>query len=310
MQSMVPLYGFGSGSGGTGAKLTVTAPAGCTVTVAKEGKTKTKVADSSGAAVFKGLSSGVWTITITDGEQTAQKTVTITADYTAEITFFSATIHVTYPAGSVCTATDGVTTLTAPDTSGTWECIVPNAGTWTVSVNDTVSDSVEIVAEGSETELIFRYASAEDLRSAMAATSFARLSTSVGDKFSSIDGDSRYFVRTTDEPVIFIPSRNQNYSGYGVIALDEEWTAYSNGTYGALALTAQGVTNSGKQYYMYHMVNMRTSGSLVMTLSGIGDVSVSAADCYIDYAAKSLGGNSACIEQMHGFIDSLAQLRR
>lgn len=150
MQTMVPLYGFGGG-GGIGAKLTVTAPAGATVTVSKDGKSKTKVADSSGAAVFKGLSSGEWTITITDGTQTNQKTVTIMADYATEITFFSATIHVTYPAGSVCTATDGVTALTAPDTSGTWDCVVPNAGVWTVSctgVADSDSKSVEIANEG------------------------------------------------------------------------------------------------------------------------------------------------------------------
>lgn len=136
MQTMVPLYGFGGGSGGTGATLTVTAPSGCTVTVTKDGKTKIKVADSSGLAVFKGLASGEWTISITDGEQTAQKTVTITADYSTAITFFSAIIHITYPEGSTCTATDGTTTLTAPDTSGTWECVVPNAGTWTIKFVD------------------------------------------------------------------------------------------------------------------------------------------------------------------------------
>ena len=117
--------------GGTGGTLMVTAPEGVTVTVSKDGKTKTKTAGADGLAVFKGLKSGQWTLTITDGEQTAQKTVTITADYSTAITFFAATIHVTYPAGSTCTATDGVTTLTAPDTSGTWACIVDNAGTWT-----------------------------------------------------------------------------------------------------------------------------------------------------------------------------------
>lgn len=87
MQTMVPLYGFGGGSGGTGAALTVTAPVGATVTVSKDGKSKTKVADSSGLAVFKGLSSGDWLLSITDGTQTAQKTVTITADYTAAMSF-------------------------------------------------------------------------------------------------------------------------------------------------------------------------------------------------------------------------------
>ena len=150
MSTMVPMYGFGGGSGGTGAALTVTAPAGATVTVSKDGKSKTKVADSSGLAVFKGLSTGDWTLSITDGTQTAQKTVTITTDYSTAITFFSATIHITYPAGSTCTATDGVTTIHAPDDSGTWDCVVPNAGTWTVTIangEDVGSVAVEVQRE-------------------------------------------------------------------------------------------------------------------------------------------------------------------
>ena len=149
MSTMVPMYGF-SGGGGKGATLTVNAPSGATVTVSKDGKSKTKVADTAGVAVFKGLSSGEWTLSITDGEQTAQKTVTITADYTTAITFFAATIHVTYPAGSTCTATDGVTTLTAPDTSGTWDCVVPNAGTWTFGYDGYAIDTVEITESGQE----------------------------------------------------------------------------------------------------------------------------------------------------------------
>lgn len=56
-----------------------------------------------------------------------------------------------YPAGSTCTASDGTTTLTAPDTSGSWVCKVPNAGTWTVTATDgtdTVSTAVTITTEG------------------------------------------------------------------------------------------------------------------------------------------------------------------
>ena len=141
------LYGNG-GSGGTGATLTVTAPAGCTVTVSKDGKTKTKTAGADGLAVFKGLETGTWTVTITDGGQTAQKTVAVTADYSTGITFFSATIHVTYPEWFTCTATDGVTTLAAPDTSGKWACVVPNAGTWTVSLNNLFREVVSITDNG------------------------------------------------------------------------------------------------------------------------------------------------------------------
>lgn len=70
-----------------GATLTVTAPALCTVTVSKDGKSKTKVADTNGVAVFKGLSTGEWTVTITNGEQTSSKTVTITTEYAVLISF-------------------------------------------------------------------------------------------------------------------------------------------------------------------------------------------------------------------------------
>lgn len=133
----------GGGSGGT---LTVTAPANVIVTISKDGKTKTKNSGTSGVVVFKGLASGTWTVTITGDGKTAQKTMIITTDYSTTITFFSATINITYPAGSVCTCTDGTTTLTAPNTSGTWACVVPNAGTWTVnSTNGDKSKSADVV---------------------------------------------------------------------------------------------------------------------------------------------------------------------
>lgn len=136
--------------GGTGAKLTATAPSGCTVTVSKDGKTKTKTAGADGVAVFKGLTTGQWTVNMTDGVHTAPaRTADITVDYAITMSFFAATIHVTYPAGSTCTATDGVTTLTAPDTSGTWDCVVPNAGTWTVTVVDKGwADTANITDDG------------------------------------------------------------------------------------------------------------------------------------------------------------------
>lgn len=125
-----------TGGGGVGGILTVTAPAGVTVTVSKDGKIKTKTANTEGLAVFKGLETGTWTLTITDGENTATKTVEIVADYNTSITFFTATINITYPENAVCTATDGTTILNAPDTSGTWACIVPNSGTWKISIVD------------------------------------------------------------------------------------------------------------------------------------------------------------------------------
>lgn len=140
-----------TGGGGSGGTLTVTAPANVTVTVSKDGKTKTKNSGTNGVVVFKGLASGTWTLTITDGSQTSSKPVVVTADYSTVIAFFTATINITYPAGSTCTCSDGTTTLSAPDTSGTWACIVPNAGTWTAAATDGVentSESVSITTDG------------------------------------------------------------------------------------------------------------------------------------------------------------------
>ena len=134
-----------SADGGT---LTVTAPSGATVTVSKDGKTLTRVAGADGAVVFRGLETGTWTLSITDGTQTASKPVEIVADYATVITFFTATINVTYPPGLSCTATDGTTTLKAPDTSGTWACVVPNSGTWTVSLDNGFAEDVTVTTDG------------------------------------------------------------------------------------------------------------------------------------------------------------------
>ena len=148
----------GGGSGGT---LTVTAPANVTVTVSKDGKTKNKNSGTSGVVVFKGLATGTWTLAITDGLQTSSKPVVVTADYSTVIAFFAATINITYPAGSTCTCSDGTTTLSAPDTSGTWACIVPNAGTWTAtstSGTETDSKAVAITTDGQSTSVELSYA--------------------------------------------------------------------------------------------------------------------------------------------------------
>lgn len=162
MSIAVPLYGFGA-SGGEGGTLKVNAPPLVAVTITnKAGKTKTKTANADGMAIFKGLASGEWNVTIVNSDG---KPTTITADvqteYTVTIAFFSATINITYPAGSTCTCSDGTTTLSAPDTSGTWACIVPNTGTWTVtstSGTETDSKAVTITTDGQSTSVELSYA--------------------------------------------------------------------------------------------------------------------------------------------------------
>lgn len=147
--------------GGSGCILTITAVANETVTISKNGKSKSKTTDSKGVAVFRGLDTGKWTITIVRGGVPITRVVAVTADYSVAIPLFAATINITYPSGSTCTCSDGTTTLSAPDTSGTWACIVPNAGTWTVtstSGTETDSKAVTITTDGQSTSVELSYA--------------------------------------------------------------------------------------------------------------------------------------------------------
>lgn len=162
MSLAVPLYGFG-GSGGSPNKSTiiVTAPTGSTVTC-KMGSTTKTASEKNGTWTFSGLDIGTWTVTATKGSSIATQDVDITrltVEYVT-ITYFSATINVTYPAGSTCTCSDGTTTLTAPNTSGSWTCIVYNAGTWTVSSTDgdkSKSTNVVITTDGQTESVTLQY---------------------------------------------------------------------------------------------------------------------------------------------------------
>lgn len=148
-----------TGGGGTGGTLVVTAPAGVTCTVSKDGKTKVKTVDQYGYATFKGLDTGTWTVTISDGSQTSPaRQVVVTTDYDVTMSFFSASIAVTYPEGSTCTCSDGTTTLTAPDTSGSYTFTIPNVGTWTVNYTqgeDSDSRTVAITTNGQSITIDF-----------------------------------------------------------------------------------------------------------------------------------------------------------
>lgn len=137
MTDMVPMYGFGGGGQG-GGRIRVHVDPGSQVTLTQTygGKTKTAVADSKGQALFKGLGGGQWEAVATLNGQTAKGSTIVSLDYDLHLTYFTATINITYPAGLTCRATNGNTTLTAPDTSGTWACVVPNKGIWTITAGD------------------------------------------------------------------------------------------------------------------------------------------------------------------------------
>ena len=157
------------GSSGSGGTLTVTGIAGDIVTVSKDGKTYTRTFNSSGVAVFKGLSTGTWTVTMTNSAgQTATRTVEITADYTLTIAYFSATISITYPAQSTCVVKNSSGVQVANDTNAgtnekTWTAIVGATGTYTIiatvmdSSGKTKSTTVSITTDGQSESVTLTY---------------------------------------------------------------------------------------------------------------------------------------------------------
>ena len=157
-----------TGGGGSGATLTIMGVAGATVTASKNGKTYTRIINNSGTAVFKGLSTGTWTITMSGNGQTATRTVTITADYSLTIAYFSATIAITYPANSTCVVTDSsgatiVSDTNTGTTAKTWTATVNATGTYTVTATatdgsgETKSATVSITADGQSVSVTLSY---------------------------------------------------------------------------------------------------------------------------------------------------------
>lgn len=129
------------------ATINVTYPAG-TICVATDGKYMLTAPNNSGFWVCTVNNAGTWTITSTYGDKTASTQVAITRDgqtESVELDYFEATINVNYPVGSTCTASNGSTTLLAPDITGVWTCRVPLAGTWTFKcVSGAKSFSVDV----------------------------------------------------------------------------------------------------------------------------------------------------------------------
>lgn len=152
-----------TGGGGSLNKsvIIVSAPTGSVVTVSKDGITKS-AAEKNGQWRFDGLDNGTWTIKATHGVQSAQTTQAISRFdvYYLSLSYFGATIQITYPAGSTVSVTDGTLTLKAPNTSGKWDCLVPNAGTWTVT--STLGDqraekAVSISSNGQTQSVTLKY---------------------------------------------------------------------------------------------------------------------------------------------------------
>lgn len=199
------------GGGSSGATLTITGVVGATVTVSKDGKTYTRTINNSGTAVFKGLSTGIWTVTMSGGGQSTTRTVEITADYSLTIAYFSATITITYPANSTCVVTDSSGATIASDTNTgtaakTWTATVGATGTYTITATatdgsgKTKSTTVSITADGQSASATLTYETilweAGSDQNTSLTGGFAANDTNyvtIGDSTVTITGNRTYF---------------------------------------------------------------------------------------------------------------------
>ncbi len=181
---------------------------------------------------------------------------------------FAATINITYPAGSTCTVTNGSVTYTAPDTSGTWACVVHATGTWTVmSTNgtQTATASVSITADGQTQSATLQYFSAR-----------INISYPAGSSCKVIFGDTTQWAPDT--------------SGYWAC------TVFATGTYviqsfsGSLiasqnvSITYSGQSVSATLSYVYYVFG--GSGNYTGGWTALGNVTSVGSEikCYVDWS--------------------------
>ena len=239
------------GGGSSGGTLVVTSSGAGTVTVSNTvlGKSYSKSVTAGGSVTFKGLKTGEWTVTLSNGTQTATRSVTINADYSVPVAYFSATISVTYPATSTCVVTNSGGQTVASDTNTgsstkTWTATVGATGTYTVTATatdgsgKTKSATVSITTDG-QTESItllyglYLFKSGDGL---LSGYSVQRLSAGAGD-FSGTDALVWATTSQTDSGNIFQFQPAVDISPYTKLYVELRCTGRYSGDYTNVIIT-------------------------------------------------------------------------
>lgn len=152
---------------GGGSKIKVTTSEstlyGKTVTLSDGVVTLSGTFSNAGEYTFEGVElTGILTISSSDGTDRATRTLPVQyySLYNVNLTFFEATLTVTFPysEGASCTLSDGTTTLTAIGSPMAFS--VPNAGTWTATVTldgASKTDSKVISTDGQTESITIDY---------------------------------------------------------------------------------------------------------------------------------------------------------
>lgn len=147
---------------GMTAQIVVTAPTGSTVTATLGTKVYTAT-ESGGKWTFDVENYGTYTIKATKNGQTATDTVTVSVvqQYTATLSYFTATIRVSIDSGSTVTCTKGSKTQSkTASATGSVDFTVTESGTYTITATkngETAEDTATITADGQTVNVKLAY---------------------------------------------------------------------------------------------------------------------------------------------------------
>ena len=208
--------------------ITVTVPTSFIGTTLTMTGGETATVDSSCVAKFAASEAGTYTITgtnVSSKTYSADITVSESGATSVSLGFFSATIAVTYPEGSTCTCTDGVTTITASDTTGSYTFNLSDYGTYTVACTngtETSNKQLTIDTDGQAETVRLAYVTIYGVSRELTSTSTAWTRTdasvnftataSVGTSAGASDFDACYpwsdmtrHTLATDDVMVWIP---------------------------------------------------------------------------------------------------------
>ena len=277
--------------GGSGATLVVTGVAGDTCTITNGTKTRTKTFGTDKKATFKGLATGTWTVKMTNGSKTSTRTITIKADYALTITYFSATIKVTYPAKSKCVIKNSSGAQVASDTNTgtaakTWTATVGATGTYTITATatdgsgKTKSTTVSITANGqvATAELAYDYIIFSN-------------ATGLNPIYSDGGGGAAVTVSTDSNGIKILTFPTGGYGGMAYIKPSIDLTKYAT-------LKISGYAGANRRFCVWNQTpNSYNTGIVASVTMSAGssprsytiDVSKLSGNCYLgtEYAVSS-----------------------
>ena len=263
-EAFIVRRGGGGGSGGT---LVVTSSGAGTVTVSNTvlGKSYSKSVTAGGSVTFKGLKTGEWTVTLSNGAQTTTRSVTINADYSVSVAYFSATISVTYPAKSKCVVKNSSGQTVASDTNTTssektFVATVNATGTYTVTATATdgsgksKSTTVSITTDGQSVSVTLSYN----------FVLFAAGSGLAAGYTAESKTTSKYSF--TDSALVFNSNNQQGLKGLITPAVDltdfsKMFVTYKDVAYYDVSDTGKGFVGvTDKEYSVWSQNNYNTPG--------------------------------------------------